>query len=373
MSAPIPRPLFDAPYPYNPAVISSGSLATQARQPTGGASSPSSPPRKFLIEVRRRGWLVVLSALLVVAVAWGVGQALTPSSSAEAVLVVQADGPLADQPDASAKLAATYATLIPLDSRIQAAVERKFGDRPGSSFEASNDPNTAVLRLNFSAEHSREAVNGARYLARALGGASPVSPSIAPDSIAIARLPQSASSSETPTQIIVVAAFLGILLGLVLVAFWRAHDARIDSLGELRQQLPCPCFEIDLGTMAGLHTLFDALVDRAPGTTAIVPSSSGQEATANSLWQSLNSTLEPGRLVRTAVPGSEHAGELEAAAADATILVVAPGARTVDVAEAVDILGRYQASPTFAVLARGKRVAPAAKEEALTLSPQPKG
>ena len=71
-----------------------------------------------MIETFRRGWVVVLAVVVAAAAAWAAGKALTHSYNAEAVLVVRVGGPAAAQPDASTKLASTYATLLPLDAAV---------------------------------------------------------------------------------------------------------------------------------------------------------------------------------------------------------------------------------------------------------------
>jgi capsular polysaccharide biosynthesis protein len=332
--------------------------------------------RKVLIETRRRGWLVLLSIVLVSLVAWAGGKALSRSYSAEAVLVVRAGGPLAAQPDASSKLATTYATLIPLDARIQTAVEQALPSDQNVSFTASNDANTAILRVTFEAPKEQEAVEGALAVTHAITGRKPLSPSIAPNSVAIVRLPSSAKSSGgTSTELATVGAALGLLLGLVLVAFWRSHDTRIDELRELRDQLTCPCFDIDLKTGSGFRPLVDAVIGAPGGTTAVLPCRERDIPFAEALRELLGDTLGAERLIRAAPPGSEDAGELLAAAADTTILTVAPGVRLAEVLECVDLLGRYGSAPTFAILGRkrpsGKapKLAPADETDALLGNP----
>jgi capsular polysaccharide biosynthesis protein len=307
--------------------------------------------RKILTEIRRRGWLVALATVLVMVVAWGVGKALPHEYSAEAVLVVRAGGPLSAQPDASTSLAATYATVIPLDTSIQTALERALPGHKNPNFTATNDPNTAVLRVGFEAPTSTESINGTRAVAQAISGPNPMSETIAPDSVAIARLPTSASRSATAGELVAVGAVLGLLLGLVLVAFWRSRDARIDDLRELRHYLKCPSFEVDTRTSAGLRPLFNALADATGDTTAVVPCSRRQERAADALCRILNNAFGAGHVTRTAVPGSEDAGELAAAATDTRILVITPGIRVAELEDAVEILGRFEASPSHAILA----------------------
>lgn len=320
--------------------------------PTSGTTvSELTSRRKFLIELRRRGWVVVLSVLVVVAAAWVVGKATPPSSNAEAVLVVHAAVPLAEQPNASTQLAATYAALIPLDSRIQGHIERALPNLQDESFTVANDPNTAVLRLSFSARTRAQAISGARVLARSISGANPASENIDPKTVAVASLPTSASDSGASSTYLAVAAILGVVLGLVLLGFWRPRDARVDTLGELRRQIECPCFEVDLKTSVGLRPLFDAFADIISNRRIVaVPAKAKYASGAESLSRVLNNAFGEGRVKVAAAPGSDEAGEIAAATADTTILVASPGARVVDLATALDILARYDASPAYAIL-----------------------
>jgi len=312
--------------------------------------NPSSSPRKLLIEARRRGWLVLLCAVLVAAVAYGAARALSRSWSAEAVFVVRVGGPLSAQPDASTKLATTYATLIPLDSAVQSAVAAAGAH---GSFTASSDANTAVLRVTYKGGSEGSATRGAAAVARAISGPTPASASIAPRTIAIVRLPASATrSGGTPAQAALVGAVLGLLLGLVLVAFWRARDARVDDLRELRRELSCPCFEVDRRSAAGSQALIEALASSPHRTAAVLPCRARDERAAAALRGAIAQALGDERAIGAAPPGSDAAGELVAAGADATILVVATGARLAELGEAVDVLSRYDAAPAFAVLAR---------------------
>lgn len=311
----------------------------------------SSSSRKRLIEAARRGWLVILSTILVAAVAGGVASALSRTYSAEVVLVVRAAGPLAAQPEASTKLAATYATLIPLDSRIQSAVERVVPNNLNASFTATNDANTALLRVSYTTSTSQGAIKGALAVAHVITGPKTASPSITPNTIADVRLPTSATKSGgTPAELIPIGAVLGLLLGFVLVAFWRSHDARIDDIRELRQQLRCPCFEVGVRPVGAMNGLLDALGSNPGQTIAVLPPSARDRSSAEALRAALADALGQERVLAASPPGSEQAGELTAAGADVTLVVVSGGARSAELSEAIDVLERYGSAPSYAVL-----------------------
>jgi capsular polysaccharide biosynthesis protein len=312
--------------------------------------SDSTPRQKLFLEVRRRGWLVALTVLVCLLTAWVAGKAIGTSSSAEAVLVVKAKGPITDQPNASTKLATTYATLIPLDPRVERAVEAAVPGGEEWSLKTTNDPNTALIHLIFDAEDPNTAVTGAKSASRSVAGAAPVTANIAPGTISIAKLPTSADESSLTTQLLVMAVLLGALLGLVLVAFWRAGDARIDTLDELRRLLTCRCFEVRFRAKAGFPPLFDALGDRDGPRIALIPVREQDQQGVRPLATTLRNAFGKENVSSGAVPGSAGAGELDAADADTTLLVLTPGVREVELRDALDALGRYRALPAYAIL-----------------------
>jgi capsular polysaccharide biosynthesis protein len=309
--------------------------------------------RKLLVEARRRGWVVALAVVVVCLVALLVAGSRPHESTAEGILVVKAAGPLSEQPNSSTKLAGTYATLIPLDQQVEATVERALPDWDGD-YTTANDPNTAVLRIDFTAAKSSEAVAGARVLARAVTGPDPVTTNISPNTISVANLPDSAETSGASGALIVVAAILGLILGFVLLGFWRPRDTRVDTLGELRDQLACPCLDVDLGTKHGLQSIFDGLVDMVGATTAVVPVRRNEAALAAAITRLLENAFGKGRVGVTGAPGPDEAGELTAATAETTILVVKPGVRVAELRDAVEILERYEAAPVLAILTLGE-------------------
>jgi capsular polysaccharide biosynthesis protein len=287
--------------------------------------------RKLLVELKRRGWVVVLAVLVATGVSVIVGNSLPEDSTAEAVLVVRADGPLAEQPGSSKTLAGTYAALIPLDARIEKALYRHLPRRT-TSYSTSNDPNTAILRLTVTASSAEEAVEGTVLIAKEISGQHPVSPNILDSSISIARLPQSVETSSTAKDLLLLGAILGLLLGLVLLGFWRPRDARVDTLRELRAALACPCFEIHLPDGKGLRPLFDALASKEPERVLVVPCQSKQTTPAAALARVLQNAFGAERVVGSAV------------------LVATPGIRRATLAEAEDALRRYGLSLDYAVL-----------------------
>jgi capsular polysaccharide biosynthesis protein len=301
-----------------------------------------------LIETRRRGWLLVASTILVAVIGWAISHAIAHNSEAETVLVVKAAGPVANQPDESTKLAATYATLIPLDSKIAVAVEAKLGRE--ADFSTTNDVNTSVLRLTFTAPTGSEAIEGSRVASETISGPNPSSRVIAPNSVQIVRLATSATSSTSSTELIAVGAVLGLILGAVLIAFWRARDPRIDDLNDLRNQLRCPCYELDTRTAAGVRPFFGAIANLPGQKTVLVPCGPRQVPVADAVGKIINRAFGQTYVHAVGAPGTEDAGEIEAANADADVLVLSPGLRTIALTDSVDLLERQETKIDCAVL-----------------------
>jgi hypothetical protein len=305
--------------------------------------------RKLLVELKRRGWVVVLAVLVVTGVSVVVSDSLPDDSTAEAVLVVRAAGPLAEQPSSSTKLAGTYAALIPLDARIERSLYQHLPPET-TSYSTSNDPNTAILRLTVTAPSAEEALDGTVFIAREISGRRPVSPNILDSSISIAKLPTSVSKSTTAEDLPLLGAILGLLLGLVLLAFWRPRDARVDTLRELRSSLAFPCFEIDLPDGKGLRALFDALANREPGRILVVPCQSRQMGSAAAFARVLQNAFGAKRVVGTGPPETDETGELGSNGGASAVLVTTPGIRQVAIVEAEDALRRYGLTLDYAIL-----------------------
>jgi hypothetical protein len=282
---------------------------------------------------------------------------LPTTSTAETVLVVRAAGPLAEQPSSSTKLAGTYAALIPLDARIERSLHRHLPRRT-TSYSTSNDPNTAILRLTVTASSAKEAVKGAILIAKEVSGRHPLSPNILDNSISIARLPTSVNKSAAAKDLALLGAILGLLLGFVLLGFWRPRDARVDTLRELRASLACPCFEVHLPNGEGLRPLFDALANREHEGIAVIPCQLGGTAVAAALGEVLRKAFGADRVREVGPLESEEAVDLGSHNGASLILEATPGIRLVAIAETEDTLRRRGLSLDYAVLSRGPGVTP---------------
>jgi capsular polysaccharide biosynthesis protein len=148
--------------------------------------------------LRRRWWVIVLSTLAVIAIAYGIAQLRARTSTAEAIAVVSPGvidlGP--GEPDRSALLASDYAALIPQDDQIVTAVSEELDEPARGRIQATSEPGSSLLRLGFTAGDAETALAGARTLASAVTGASPVSQSIIPRSITVVAAPDRARPEQ---------------------------------------------------------------------------------------------------------------------------------------------------------------------------------
>lgn len=141
----------------------------------------------------RRGWLLIVCAVAVGLLAYGIAHAQPASYSSEAVLNVPASlgPPSPGSAGGAADLAGSYAALIPRDDRIRSAARAAGAGR--GSVSASHRGTT--LAVSYTAPSNRAALAGARALVAALTGPRSVSPNVAPGSLQLVHAPTSASHS----------------------------------------------------------------------------------------------------------------------------------------------------------------------------------
>jgi len=149
---------------------------------------------------RRRGWIIAAAAVACALAALAIAEVLPDRYTAEAVVIVPAasdEGALGNV-DQAAKLARTYAQLIPRDEAVLATIATELGIGSGTveeRLEAVNDPGNSLLRLQFRGRSSTEAILGARTAAESVAGSKPVSENIEPSSMTLVRLPRVAANT----------------------------------------------------------------------------------------------------------------------------------------------------------------------------------
>jgi capsular polysaccharide biosynthesis protein len=332
--------------------------------------------------LRRRGWIVVLAALVVTFVSYLAGSLRQGTYSAEAVAVVAANRTLT--PDQANRLAVTDAGLIPTDTAIADAVARLLGTTRSDVFgriSVFNDPGTALLRVRYKGTSAENALAGASAVALSISGSRPASPNIAPGTISIVRVPSDASSSKAVGTLVVIGAALGLALGALLLVAWERTDPRLDDLEDLGTEVNCPTSSIDNLTDAAATALLERWreLGGASGTSvALLPTSTRLEVLVPNLARSLAAAdttrqtavasngpalladgvpTTPQRakvgptLFSGGVPGGSSAGQGVALACDLTVLVAEEGSRRRDVRQSLNVLREYGIVPAWAILA----------------------
>jgi hypothetical protein len=375
--------------------------------------------------LRRRGWVLAVSVVVVTIVVAGASKAADTVYIGEAIAVVPSgagEGKPGSAGEAN-KLAFTYAGLIPQDGRVRARVAATLGRRATGAIVSFNDPQTALVRLRYENKDPAVAVRGARAIAEAVTGPDPITTAIAPDSLLLSRLPERAFRKAGPTNTpIPIGVTLGLFLGVVLVAAWARADPRVDNADALRRTLSVPVTDASALTATSTHALLTrwmTLAGSSPAHVAMVPVGGppandlsrvllligrgqgvrvavgerndgvGGVGTARDdrTWNALVSAATAGRLrpaesevdlvlVRAGEIGSEAAGEAVALACDLTVLVVRGGTQVAAVTRAVTTLAQFGLDVAWAVLVtpsstrRAGRIADGAEAERPSQTPQ---
>ena len=331
--------------------------------------------------LRRRGWIVVLAAVVVTFVSYLVGSLRQGTYSAEAVAVVAANSELT--PDQANRLAVTNAGLIPTDTAIADAVARSLGTTRSDVLDrisVFNEPGTALLRVRYNGTSAENALAGARAVVFSITGSRPASPNIAPRTIGIVRIPTQASSSKAVETLVVIGAVLGLALGALLLVAWERTDPRVDDLEDLNAEVRCPTSSTDNLSNAAAKALLERWreLGSASGSVALLPTTTrleglvpnlawrlaaadntGQTAVAPDgpavLADGVPTTPQRAKVGPTlfvgGVPGGRSAGQGVALACDLTVLVAEEGSRRKDVRQALNVLQEYGIVPAWAILA----------------------
>ncbi len=276
-------------------------------------SSSAVDPRTYVLEdspgrglrvgrgapwLRRRGWVMLISLVVVVLVAVVVGERkpVTYSADAKVQVTTGAQGPIqgnAATPGSAYEgqaLAADYAGLIDNDAGILSKVSAATGLSPttvASSTTVSVINGTALLDIKFTSSTPDTAKVGATALAQAISGKNPVSPAIAPETVTITQLPSVVVRHVTKLPVIVaIGVVLGLLLGAVLLIAWERADARFDRPGQISGTLAIPARALsDLNALSAIALMerWRDLAHHKPARVAFVPSAAGMTAETHEL------------------------------------------------------------------------------------------
>ena len=266
---------------------------------------------------RRRAWVLLPVVAIVVVVAQFVAERRPVMYEAQAVLVVPS-GASAEGPGSSgeaARLAGTYAELIPADSRVLDEVSQRVGlraDEIEENLDVDHVSDTSLLRVSFTSTDSDEAIAVAEAVAESVSGSNPVTETIAAESLLVARLPTSTTTVSQPrASATAVGIILGLALGAVAMVIWERSDARVDTEEALAMELGCPAAVMEELGPAGVAALLDRwrdMAEHSPARVALVAVSPWQIPTTTDVGERLMSDARTADLylVLTAGRGSEE-------------------------------------------------------------------
>jgi len=355
-----------------------------AGRPTSGR-----PARLRAAALLRRGWLVVVCALVVGLGADAIADRVERRYEATAQLVVvpaeQRDNLIfpGSANDANT-LALTYAGVLPRDERLLRVVAGRVRlplDRVRNRVSAVHQGGTSLLTVRFVDPRPARAVRAVNVLvAAATAGRSPA---IAPGSLRFVDIPEEATEVSGPADdALVLGLVLGAFLGLLLAIAWERADRRLDDADDVAAELGVPVGVLRRLPPATLAATLERWAGLAPDerrvSVALVPVSDRLAGRAREAAETLaqaardhgwSATVDGadrpagGERRRTAEPafaflvggrpGGESAGEAAALRADVTVLVLRRGLRARRVRRAVELLAQFGVEPVWALLVRG--------------------
>jgi len=344
--------------------------------------------------IARRAWIVLLAAALGGLGAWGLVELGRGKAQADATLIVASPDPargLGGANDA-VRLAQTYAGLLPEDDGVVRAVDRAAdpGTRyPLSGLSVSNDKDTAIVRVTYSANSDVDALRGAQAV---VGAVRRGTAGIPAGTLRVVRpaLPSSQATVLSVGTAVPIGVALGALLGLLIVAVLERSRPRIRSQEDLADALGCPAISLSDLTPAAAAALVarwraeaagsSATIALLAGTESIEPAlprlarrigsaagEDGEPVAALDAWSgrppddgpiSNGGDAEGGTwLVYAGPPGDRSGGEAVAARADIVVLAVPEGTREDDLRTTAARLERFDASPAWGLLVPSRALA----------------
>ncbi|MGD9955145.1 MAG: hypothetical protein AB7O74_09520 [Candidatus Nanopelagicales bacterium] len=357
---------------------------------TSSAGTVGRPARKLGKPIKRRWYIVVLCLLAGLGVAFLVSSRTPPEYLAEAVVVVPAiseNDPPPGSPDAAARLATTYATLIPLDDAVIAAAATKAGvdaQDLRDSLTVASDPGTALIRIDVLSQEALVAVDSATAVAATVTRPAPPG-QIAKGALQLVTVPTEATKmGESRSSSLFIGGVLGLLVGLLAAFALERSDRRIDSVDDLAELLGTPATawaDITPAEARALAYRWRALSGIPAPEVAVVATHPMSREDVKQLLASLgpdspggpapaavggrpaappSQELVRGRngedsgdigVVAVGAPGSGEGAELRAQMSDLVVMVVREGTRVAVARDNLVRLGEYGVEVVWGLLA----------------------
>lgn len=320
--------------------------------------------------LRRRWWVVLICMVGVTSISLVVNRPAPVTFTGETVLIVRS-GATENTPGSANeanRLAITYSQLIPQDSETLNSVSSALGvsrDDVADALTATNDANTSILRVRYTADNANEAVNGARAVADALVGATPAASNFS--GLGLSRLPDTATRNESSGTALPVGLILGFLLGAVIVIAIERSNGRIDSITDVEGELSCPVTSLQglsAGSILSLLQRWKTLATSSPVDVAVVTGAQGQRALSQEVSVVFATTavsedangnpvalISEMNLHATGAPSTWEVGEAAVQQSNLVVLVVAEGTHINELRKTVAGLEDFGVKPAWALFA----------------------
>lgn len=324
----------------------------------------SAPPVSNVRSALRRFWWVVLiiTGLTTAAAVWASQFAPEVEYTAEAQYIVPVRTGLEVAPTTlpgsafdAGGAARTYATVLETDMALRSALAQQSGVTPEELQEgmsASIVNSTPVVSVTFTSTDEARTLEFFPVLTNVL--LQGVTPNIPPGNLVLLQSPLSTESAGSLAPYPVLGVIAGLLLGLGAALLLERLDSRVRGAGELRRLTGLPVLDLtgrNRETAEGVlamralrlrkHVAQVAVVGVDAAAAGATPALAERLSRANERLAQPDAGTEPTARAEWHAAGvlaSGGAAELTAQRADATVLVVAPGARMKDVEDALDQL-----------------------------------
>jgi len=196
--------------------------------------------------LRRRGWLVLLTAAAVTAGAYLGNDTKKTTYTAEAFLFVPSGAGATGPGNAfeANRLALTYVASIPHDSAILNHVADAVGSTPtqvDDDLGVNTTGDNAVMKITYSSEDEAKALAAVRAATEVITGSNGFGTAAIPAGAVIPlNLPLDTSKSSGGLFTPEVALVVGLALGFLLAALWERSDARVDTSEQLVSLVTTP-------------------------------------------------------------------------------------------------------------------------------------
>lgn len=343
-------------------------------------------------KILRRIWVVILSTLIAASVALALAGPTESKYEARAVLVVPgSDASGNTRAGEASKLAVTYAELFTQDEALVGAAAKAAGVSRSAArkqIAVRNPANTSLLELTYRGRSPGESSRALAALVAAATGPKPATAAVGPNTLVAVRSGDRPVPVRQPAPGPIGAVF-GMCLGVILALGLERSDARVDSVDDLADLVPCPAVELSWTDEPAAIAVLQRWSSGRQGrvTVALVPSREGDSGTPRQLGELfvqvaprlglsvameqrdplgrvswIASHIDPASPLEAVFVVPSWQGtptELLAAEADTSMLVVESGASVSDVKHLTRSLLDFDAAPSWSFLS----TAPGAEEQ----------